>query len=784
MKDLRKKLSPLFKKVWPTLSVAIIVIAFFWKFFFKNLIPVPGDFVVGVYYPWLDYKWGYSVGVPVKNPITADVPSFIFPMQTYATDIIKSGNLPLWNPLILMGTPLLANFQSAPFSVTNLLYLITDKLTAWSLQIVLQHFFSAIFVYILLRYWKVSKLGSILGGVIFAFSGFNVIWSEWNGHALSASFIPLIILFEDKLLKEGKVKSGVGFSLALCSQVLSGYPQVVLYTVLVSIILALVRMFQNLSKTIFVRIGFLGIFAILGLGLASFQILPGFELLKFSQRTVEPHPFEWAFLPWQKSITFISSDYFGNHSTNNYWGPQDYTSNTGFVGIVGFVLSLITFSLIKKNKEILFCFLLVVVSLVLSFPTPLSIFLWKSGFLGFNAAAAHRSLVIFNLAIALLAGFGYDKLGSKIGFKNIFLPLLIPFLMIFGFAIEAYLIRTKTIHGQSIFPIAIRNLFIPLFIFGATSFIVIFKRNWKVLLIALSIVELFYFGWKFLPFSSRNIVFPTTPVIDFIKSQEKPFRVTGNKVIPMNILMAYDLESPEGYDAVYTKTMAKFISALNDGSGDTKFSGRYGSIDRVNSRLLDLINTKYFFVLKASKEKSPDPNGFIPEAYNNKKYKKVFEDKSVAVLENTNALPRAFMVYDWEILKEESEILDKILDPNFPIDKKIILEDSIPGIPEASQVKIFNTVKYQKYNSQGSKINISTEKDGLLFVSDLYYPGWKVYINGKESKIYKANHTFRATLIPKGDHTINFAYKPDTFFKGVWAGAFSLIALIAILLLY
>jgi len=179
----------LIKKFWPYFSIAFVVILFFWKFFVKGLIPFPGDFVVGVYYPWLDYKWGYDVGVPVKNPIMADVPSFIYPMQTYAVETLKKGQLPLWNPLILGGVPLLANFQSAPFSPTNFIYFIFDKVTAWGIQVILQHFLAALFAYFLLRHWKVSKLGSVFGGIVYAFSGYNLIWSQWNGHALTASFI-------------------------------------------------------------------------------------------------------------------------------------------------------------------------------------------------------------------------------------------------------------------------------------------------------------------------------------------------------------------------------------------------------------------------------------------------------------------------------------------------------------------------------------------------------------------------------------------------------------------
>ena len=354
------KLKKLLFKSSPLFIILAAVLVFFWPVWLQNKVPLPGDFVVGVYFPWLDYKWGYEVVVPVKNPIMADVVSFTYPVQTLAVDLLKKGEWPLWNPYILGGTPLLANFQSAPFSPTNFVYSLFDKLTGWSIQIILQHVLAAIFTFILLRHWKVSKFGSIFGGLIFAFSGFNLLWSQWSGHALAAAFIPLLLFFEDKWLSTRKIRFGIGISVVLTLQILSGYPQVIFYTVIAMGLLWVFRIIGD--KKWVVKTLLLGGFGVLGLGLAAFQILPGTELLSLSQREVEPHPFEWAFFPWSKVITFLAPDYFGNHATQNYWGPQDYTSNTGFVGVVAIVLAGLSLILWRKVLPIQFAILLLIIS--------------------------------------------------------------------------------------------------------------------------------------------------------------------------------------------------------------------------------------------------------------------------------------------------------------------------------------------------------------------------------------------------------------------------------------
>jgi len=699
------------KKVSPVFFSVIIVIIFFWRVFLQKKVLIPGDFIVGVYYPWLDYKWGFPAGVPVKNPIMADVVSFSYPMRILATNLLKSGKLPLWNPYILTGTPLLANFQSASFSPTNILYFFLDKFTAWSLQIILQHLFALIFTYLLLRYWKASKTGSLLGGIVYAFSGFSLIWSQWNAHTLVASFIPLLILLTDKFLKEKKNILGVLISIILAFQIFSGYPQVVIYTFLAIGLLWLTRI-QTIKEKIKTTI-LLGIFILLGIGLAGVQILPGKELLSLSQRTIEAHPFGWAFLPVTKIITFIAPDYFGNHATGNYWGPQDYTSNTGFVGIVALTLALLAITKIKKKMEILFPFILTILSLLLSFPTPLSIFFWKSGVFGFNAAAAHRALVLFCFGISVLCGFGFDALNFKVKFKYKVLILLLIYLLITIFAFYALKIHQ---------PIGLKNLVLPISVLLISS-LIFFKTKFKFVFVILSVIELFYFGWKFTPFSNKNLVFPTTPIINFLKNQPKPFRTTGDHVIPINFRMAYGIESVEGYDAVYPAGISNFIQKIN-GGGTFR---RYAIVDNDISPLLDLVNTKYYLALKS------DPN---LKRFDTQRFKLVDEDKSVLVYESLSAKPRAFLV-------------------NQNIGATYLL-----------------------YSENEEIMSISSSNNDKLFISETYYPGWKAYIDGKETKIERSDLGFRNINITKGKHIVKMTYEPNSFFDGLKISFGSLIILV------
>ena len=765
MKGLKEKSSGFFKKYYPILAITLVVVVFFWKFFLKGLIPIPADMVVGAYFPWLDYKWGYEIGVPVKNPITSDVVSVIYPLRSYAVDLIKRGELPLWNPLMFGGYPLLANFQVALFSPTFLLYLLLPKLSAWTGQVVLQPFLAALFSYLFLRHLKVSKFASAMGGLIYAFSGFNIIWLEWNAHALTAAWIPLILLLTSKFIKEAKIKWGVFLSVAVASQIFSGYPQLFIYTLLSIFLYLVVVLRRELTWKILFR---LSLFILLGLSLTAIQTLPALELLINSQRVQEILSYDLTYLPWQNLISFLAPDYFGNHATGNFWGMGNYTNNIGYAGAVSLILASIGYFNFRKKREAVFLGLLLVFSLLFSLP-----FVWTKIFSG--AYSMTRILVLANLAVAFLAAFGLEALFKKVRGLDISTALFYFLTLII---IAAFSFITWQSSADDNYLVGLRNLAFPAFFVGLT--IVILAVGVKVKkLVKLSVVmvgllavsELFRFGWKYTPFSRRDLVFPETPVISFLKSQEAPFRFLSENVIPMNMWVPYGLESPSGYDAVYPFTWSKYLGVANKSDKNAPSLGRYAVVENYASPLIDMANNRYLLVLsKGAKELELEESG----------YKKVFEDKSVSVYENSGAFDRALLAFDWIVQKEQEKVFERLLDPAFALSRVLILEKD-PGL-RPKEILPMGDVSYRKYSPRESVLKTRANKDSLLFVSEVWYPGWEAFVDGNKTEILRANSTFRAVKVPEGEHEVGFIYDPKSFKIGGWLSIATLIFLSATLI--
>jgi uncharacterized membrane protein YfhO len=86
----------------------------------------------------------------------------------------------------------------------------------------------------------------------------------------------------------------------------------------------------------------------------------------------------------------------------------------------------------------------------------------------------------------------------------------------------------------------------------------------------------------------------------------------------------------------------------------------------------------------------------------------------------------------------------------------VLLEEQPIGL--SPQTTGEGTARVVSYSPSQVEVSVVSNKPGLLFLSDAYYPAWKATVNGQSAKIYRADYAFRAVEIPSGrTHTV-FTY--------------------------
>ncbi|MEO6487412.1 MAG: hypothetical protein ABIO78_05655, partial [Thermoanaerobaculia bacterium] len=113
---------------------------------FTARVDVPGNLAF-VAYPW------QATGRPPVKANTGILFTQIAPWTRIARDMVRAGEVPLWNRASASGAPLLANQQTAIYHPFTLLGLLLPLGKAFTLSACLRLFFVALFTFVLLRNW-------------------------------------------------------------------------------------------------------------------------------------------------------------------------------------------------------------------------------------------------------------------------------------------------------------------------------------------------------------------------------------------------------------------------------------------------------------------------------------------------------------------------------------------------------------------------------------------------------------------------------------------------------
>jgi uncharacterized membrane protein YfhO len=716
-----------------------------------------------MYFPWLDYKWGFLVGVPVKNPLLTDVISQYYPWRDLAINIWRNWQIPLWNNFSFSGTPLLANWQSAVLYPLNILMIFFGKGAGWTIIIMLQPFLVMIFTYFYLREIKVSALSSIFGSILFAFSGFMMIFLEYNSPAQAAIWLPLILLIIERYIKNKNYLLLPTLSSVLFILLTAGNFQVTFFTILISFAYLCARLFKN-----FKTIAWVTLFYILGAALAALQLLPTLELFSNSIRNSDNNIilYNYGLMPLKNFIIFFAPDFFGNPVTQNGRGFI-YQETAGYFGAltIPFILANI---FKKKNFYIIFFGIVFAVSVLLIFDTPVGRLIYQLKVPMLSTSYASRALFLTNFSGAILAAFGLEALKEK--FKYIFATGVLIFAALSGLFAYIYA-QIHYLHKGNIVDLSIssRNLILPI----ALTFVFLvslkFIRNLKILSVVIIIIlacDLFRFGLKYNPFVPARLLYPNSPVTEFLQKNMSNYRIDHEKVniFPANTWIPYGLMSASGYDPLYSYQYANYYGVYN-GNKPGSLISRYAELDNPNSPFLDLAGVKYLVVAKK------DNHDVIDKISNNisykispTKYKRVFEDTVTLVLENLTVMPRVMQYGKYDVRANYMDA-QTLLHNDYDFRNKIIL-NSNPGLVPSS-VNPNDKVAITDYSSNSVSIRSVSAGNTIVMLTDAYYPGWIAKIDGVNTKLYIADGIYRAVAVPAGTHEIIFEFKPKSFKYGL-----------------
>ncbi len=781
----------------------ILALIFYYPIFYGK-VPLNGNLLAAYWSPWRYVSWeNYPTGIPFKFVAVDEIREF-FPLLDFTFDSIHSGFIPLWNPYNFSGYPHLANWASAVFYPLHIVIFIFNKYQTLIFLKLSAIVLSGIFTYLYLRSIRLDKESSLFGGLAFAFSAPMLIWGAeiWQS-VHSFLWLPLMLFSIEKLFQTRKIFYCVPLACGSAFSVMGGYIQPTIYVFLFTgtyILFKCLHERANMKFSGIVRTLLLIVVSlVLGAGLSAIHTFPAIEFFINSPRkNIALTEVNLNFLlPLSHIVTFFVPDFFGHAATGNWFAkrPGQYYESMIFIGVIPLVLSSFAFLLKQYRKYVYFFVIWVIIALSLIFDLPTSRLLYHLSIPFLSTAIPIRIIFLVAFSLSVLGAFGifWWRSSTKKDRKQIIsclFPTLFIYVLIGGFLLLSYLYKEEHVD----FPInwyitALRNLVIPFAIASSTALIVFigwyFKKHLRngayIVLLALLIAHALLFAKKYFVYTDKDFLYPNHPLLSYIEKNQGSYRYFGysDAALANNFSTIYNIYSPEGYDPVNIRWYNEFLSASSNG----KYTGiasrsdaliqntndhPFSDTNKYRLRVLDLLGVKYIGYYNQKDEPQ--------ELKKNDRFKLLQKFGKFSLFENKKAFERAFFVPEAIFIPSKEETIETVYNPNFDLKKKVILDkkEVVKKFKDDPNAK----VKIVEYSPNKVTMQTSSTTPQYLVLTDSYYPGWKASIDEKPSGIYRANYTFRTVLVPQGNHTVVFQYRPFSFMLGAFVSAASLIIIL------
>jgi hypothetical protein len=672
----------------------------------------------------------------------------VLPWLDVQVNALRHFSWMLWDRYECAGQSLIGQVQPGVLSPFTFLLSLFPVSSTGHIQLywvhvwfVLIHFTAALFAYALFRDLSCPTPAAVLGAIFYGTAGYigNTGWPQMLAAAIWA---PLVFLFLLRALRgRAPIRNAAFAGAALGASWLSGHhgPSICLTLAVFGTALTYVFMRPGFRVEILRRVGAMA--AALALVSAA-QVLPAIEYGRLSLRwTLDEHA-------WGDRIPISEHEAFGTKPVDLlhlFFPGGNGIYADPFVGVVALSLIAIAIWCAFQRREVRLFVVLGVCALLYSMPKNdvLYGFFYALVPMVEKAREPVMAFSIFHLCAAVLTAIGASVVLTGVeAHRN---RAVIRVLLWFGgltlglFYLDMYLrptLNSYVVDGDPRVGVIALLGVLAAAVYRA-SYLGFLRRTGAVALLAVLIVieQGNEAPWNLVHKSDKQRatylkpLFETQDVADFLRKQPKPLRVEWNDK---------DIEFGFGdwnrIDGIYA-AVASVPTSLH----------RLGPW---NDRVAQLYGVGYTISKKADRpgqrEVFSDPAGY-----------KVFA--------NPDALPRAWTVHHVVNAPNDQAAFDMVNSGSLDLRSAVVMRGNSPplAVCEGDQVQSINE------QEPAVRVRVQMACQGLLVVSDNWYPGWRATVDGRRTPILLVDQAIRAVAVGPGTHDVVLTYRPGTIYAGL-----------------
>jgi Bacterial membrane protein YfhO len=718
--------------------------------------PVALAYVNGPLAPMAEQVGVQSVG----NPTASDVYAQFLPWHEAVRDSIAHHQWPLWDRFASCGTVLAGAVQSAPYHPVQIIALLLPLRDAVTFTATMLFFIAALSMFLFMRPFVKTESAALFAGVGWMFCDY-IIQYAGTAHAMSVAVVPMLLLAARNGATSPSIRSSTLLALVLVLLVFSGHPETLLHAVALAaayfgLELWLVRGRQWRRAVLAGLSG--GVAALL---LSAISILPLIEAIPQTDEVrYRTSPFDTASAGSKRITHHLIAELFpfiegtaglevARHAEpiQHPWGGSAYAGTLLFaIGAFGLHR--------RRDGEQWFFAAVALFGLLIGASTPGLITLFRSLPL-FSIAVNERMIWFAALAFVVLAGRGVDEWLTDERERD---PMLAVACLLTAAVIGAAVaLALPRLIGAGLSSPYVRTelmrAVLPLLL-GAGVVLAVRPRRAAIALITLLLIVSRAADTELARSSvPRRAFYPPFAGLSLLVGAD-PFRVVGQgPLLTPNTAAHYHLEDVRGYHAM---TFARFADTYPLWSiKQPVWSNR---VEHLDAPMLSMMNVLYALAIPTAE----NPPGWVRRG----------SFIGYDILENTRALPRAFVPANVHIVRRSSDALEPMRHCRDFGAEGWIESDEEPH----DDVNGPGSVTLR---SSGSHFDLHAlmVRDGWIIVSEAAWKGWSAIENGRELPIHFADHAFVGVHVGGGEHHVKLVYRPRSFVVGSAISGASALAL-------
>jgi hypothetical protein len=738
-----------------------------------------------------------------SNELIGDTVMQMMPWRRVASDELRSGRIPFWNPHAFAGSPLLGNSQSGVFDVLSFPYLLTRqpvRATVWVM--LLRLWVAGLGTWLLARRLGASRGASVAAGVIYQVGGFNLVWLMYPQVGTSVWF-PWALLAAELVAVKGRARHLAMAAVALAAMVFGGHVEVMFFGALAVGAWILLRRLQEHGpsmRSLGGALGAVGSTAVLTALLTAPQTLPFLDAL--SQGTMLTGRLETWHASAPRLEWFVLSLFpflFGRPVAGEANLASAYTNfceeSGAYVSVLGLVLA--TLGVVASKRRSAWRVVALIGAVAWAFAASLPPIPQLVQVLPLvRVAAPARAVFVALLALALLAAHGIDvvKRGAHrrfrlaagwglaalavlgVGNSIWLLEDASGYMKVLGLAARSAIVRgwfagKEALLVQSfpkLAPALAHEFVLPWSVIVALAAAALLLsrrmgRRFAPVAVGVVLCDLALFGWGFNPAIPIQEAYPRTARIEEVGRTAGDGRILVlNWGLYANVASYYGLDDVNGYDAIGRRRLTELMRLACPFPGGP-IHWPIALFNCYDSPVIDILGVRAVtsaHALKAERLElvsSPPSGGFL--------------------YRNTLALPRSF-VPEGVVRATDLPHALEIARTSPPDPHRQALIEAPPDVPLVAGA---GSVRYRRPGPSHIVLDAKMKKAGVIVVSEGWDPGWRAAIDGVNTPVYPCDIALMGFQVPSGTHRVDLVFRPQSWSLAVALWLSGLVAVVGLL---